>query len=1002
MPHLTLGLDLGPNSIGWALVEEDESGSPQGLEAAGVRVFQEMVDRQKKTPKNHKRRDARQARRQRARRKMRRDTLTRELIRSGLLPESAEDRRKLFGFDQKKEEQNDPYEIRKRGLDDELTPHELGRAVFHLNQRRGFLSNRKVRDSGDKKKEDGVVKKEIGELRKEIEESGSRTLGEFLADTPKKRNRRTERAMYEEEFDALWKKQAAFKPELLTDALRARIRKILFFQRPLKLQKFLVGKCTFEPHKKRCPWCRPEAQWFRALQDVNHLEVRVPETGGYRPLDQSEREVIKEQLREKKTLGWNGVRKALGFHSGETFNIEEGGKKNLMGARTLIDVRKILTKKTWEAMSGEREEFLDELFSTHKEETLLKRLEKRWRLSDEKADALLNTEFQPGYASLSLRAIRRITPHLERGLNYHDACRAAGYRHEYEKEIDAKEALPRAPELRNPIVQKAIYEVRKLVNAVVREYGMPRRIRVELARDLKIGKKQKDALNRRNRQNRDLNDEARKVMEEVGVSDNGANRLRYRLWKQQKGQCPYTGASIGARDIFSPEYEVDHVLPYSRTLDDSYMNKVLSKASANREKGDSTPHEWRSGDSGEFTKMRQRVSSMKDMPYSKRRRFEQKELELDKFIERQLNDTRYISREVKDYLKDLGADMQITTGQATAALRRFWDLNKILAVDSDLEKNRADHRHHAIDALVVALTSRSLFKSIADIAAEYREHAVLVLNRRHFSLREPWPGFMADVRGEVEKIVVSHQPLRKISGAFHEETAYGRISRDGEDVFVRRVPLESLRPPQVEKIVDRRIRELVRERMKAHDGKAKDAFAKPLYLEHSNKGKGRTRIETVRVAENLNPDGLFGVKRKGEAKPFKYYALGNNHHVEIIENIETGRRAGRVVTAMEAARRARRARTSIVRRDCEEGQRFVMSLSINDVVKLDEPVNGCDMYRVQKIGNIVATGAIQITLRTHASASIDDNATRLLVSPNTLRGRKMSVDPLGKLEAAHD
>lgn len=995
MRHLTLGLDLGPNSIGWALVEEDEAGDPQGLEAVGVRIFQEMVDRQKKTPKNHKRRDARQARRQRSRRKMRRDTLQNELVRCGFLPESAEERETLF-------QRTDPYEIRKRGLDNELTSHELGRAIFHLNQRRGFLSNRKVRDTKDKKKEDGVVKQEIGELKKEISESGSRTLGEFLSEQPKKRNRRTDRKMYEDEFDVLWQKQAEFHSEQLTDALRARMRKILFFQRPLKLQKDLVGKCTFEPHKKRCPWCRPEAQWFRALQDVNHLEVRDPESGGYRPLRQDEREAIKKQLHEKKTLTWNGVRKTLELHSGETFNIEdrgEGGKKHLIGASTLVDVKKILTKKTWEAMhQSEQKEFLEDLFSIQKEEALLKRLEEHWKLTREQADALLNTEFQPGYASLSLRAIRRITLHLERGLNYHDACRAAGYQHDYEKEIDAKDALPPAPNLRNPIVQKAINEVRKLVNAIIRKYEKPTRIRVELARDMKLGQKQKARLNAQNRKNRDLNDEARGVMAELGVFDNGENRLRYRLWKEQKGQCPYTGRSIGARDIFSPEYEVDHILPYSRTLDDSYMNKVLSLASANRAKGNDTPWEKWGSDTGRFSQMRQRVSSMKEVPYSKKRRFDQKEIKTDEFISRQLNDTRYISREVSSYLKGLGTDIQITTGQATAALRRSWGLNVILAVDSDMEKNRADHRHHAIDALVVALTNRKLFYSIANLSEEVRE----ILGKRRFPLPDPWPGFIGEVREKVESIVVSHQPLRKISGAFHEETAYGRIVHDAQEVFVRRVPLESLTAKQVEKIVDRRIRELVQERLEAQGGSAKTAFAKPLYLEHSRNGSGRTLIKTVRVAENLNPKGLFGVKREGEEAPFKYYALGNNHHIEIIENVETGKRAGRVVTAMEAARRARRARSAIVRRDCEEGWRFVMSLSINDLVKLDEPENGRDLYRVQKISNIVATGTIQITLRTHTSASIDDNATRLLVSPNTLGGRKMSVDPLGNLEAAHD
>ena len=986
MPPLTLGLDLGPNSIGWTLIEENEAGDPARLEAMGVRAFQEMVDRKTKTPKNHKRRDARQARRQRGRRKMRRETLRYQLMRAGLLPEDAGALRGLF-------HEADPYEIRKRGLDEELTPHELGRAIFHLNQRRGFLSNRKVRDSGEKKKEDGVALKEIGELKKEIKEAGSRTLGEFLAGKPKKRSRRTERRMYEEEFDVLWRKQAARHPDLLTDALRARVRKTLFFQRPLKVQKFLVGKCAFEPHRKRCPWCRPEAQWFRALQDVNHLEIKDPKTRLYRPLREDEREAIKGLLRERKTLSWKSVRRTLDLHEGETFNIEDGGKKNLIGARTLIDVRKILTKETWEAMpEAERKALFEDLFSIDKEELLLKRLERRWNLSREQVNALLNTKLQPGYASLSLRAIRRITPHLERGLNYHDAYQEAGYQREDQKEVEAGDALAPAPALRNPIVQKAINETRRVVNAIIRKYKRkPDIIRVELARDMKLSQKRKKALDLQNRKNRDLNDEARKLMAELGVSDNGGNRLRYRLWKEQKCKCPYTGRSIGGRDIFSPEFEIDHILPYSRTLDDSYMNRTLSLASANRAKGNNTPREWKEGGEG-FADMLQRVAAMKEMPFSKRRRFEQKELDTDGFIDRQLNDARYISREVSRYLQALGAEVQVTTGQATAALRRSWRLDGILAIDSDLEKNRADHRHHAIDALVIALTSRKLFLSIASLSEEQRE----VLGKKRFPLPPPWPGFMDEAREKVGGIVVSHQPLGKITGAFHEETAYGRIEHEGREAFVRRVPLESLTAKQAEKIVDARVRELVSDRMAAHDNKARDAFAnKPLWLEHSRKRTGRTRIRTVRVAENLNPDGLFGVKRQGEETPFKYYAYGNNHHVEIIENEKTGRRKGVVVTAMEAARRARREGVPIVRRDHGPEWRFVMSLSINDMVRLDAPVNGCDLYRVQLIS---AIGQRQvITLRAHTAASLDDNETRIITSPNTLRGRKISVDPLGNI-----
>ena len=994
MSRMTLGLDLGPNSIGWAIIEENEAGDPRSLEAMGVRAFQEMVDRESKTPKNHERRKARLARRQRARRKRRREKLRNQLVRGGLLPGDAGALRKLF-------HEADPYEIRKRGLDEELTPCELGRAIFHLNQRRGFKSNRKVLDSGEKKKEDGVVLQEIAGLKKEMAAAGSRTLGEFLAAISRegrKRSRYTERKMYEEEFDLLWRKQAARRPRLLSDELRDNIREALFSQRPLKLQKNLVGKCAFEPYKKRCPLYRPEAQWFRALLDVNNLEVRDPETGEDRSLREDEREVIKKRLREQKTLSWNAVRRALRLHDGEIFNLEQDERKELPGARTLLDVRKILGKEAWEAMpEKKRNKFLEDLFSIHKEETLKKRLKEYWGIQSQ-IEGLLKLKFESKHAKLSLRAIRKITPHLERGLKYAAACIAAGYKHEYQKEIEAGDLLLRAPNIRNPIVQKAINEVRKVVNAIIREYGKPDRIRVELARDMKRSKEHREEERKKNAKNRKLNLRAKEKIEAQGLPYNHGNRIRYRLWEDQKGVCPYTGESIGMSQIFSEAVHVDHILPYSRTLDDSYMNKALCKASANQEKKNATPYEaWGQKDPERFDKIRQRVFSMKDMPYRKRRRFEQKKIDLDGFIERQLNDTRYISREVSNYLKQLGVRVDVTRGQVTHDLRHFWELNEILAADSSLkngsvmEKNRADHRHHAIDALVVALTTRKIFQRLA------RFYGVRTLPEKQ---RFPWPGFKDEVRRKVKGIVVSHQPLRKISGAFHEETAYGRIKHKGGPAFVRRVPLESLTAPQVKKIVDRRIRELVRERMEAHGNKARDAFAnKPLWLEHSRKGAGRTPIKTVRVAENFNPDGLFHVRRQGEEEPFKYYAYGNNHHVEIIENAKTGRRKGVVVTAMEAARRARRERTPIVRRDHGPEWKFVMSLSINDLVKLDEPVNGCSLYRVQKLS---AIGSGQITLRAHTAASLDDNATRLLASPNTLRGRKVSVDPLGKLETAHD
>ena len=435
--------------------------------------------------------------------------------------------------------------------------------------------------------------------------------------------------------------------------------------------------------------------------------------------------------------------------------------------------------------------------------------------------------------------------------------------------------------------------------------------------------------------------------------------------------------------------EIDHILPYSRTLDDSYMNKVVCLTRENREKGNDTPYEKWHGNAERFAEILQRVTAMKEMPWNKRRKFEQTEVNLDDFISRQLNETRYISHEVSNYLKLLGSNVQVSTGQTTAILRRAWDLNGILAADRDVEKNRRDHRHHTIDALVIALTSRPLFQRIARTAADQRA----VLGERRLALGTPWESFQSEVREKLMALIVYHAPARKIAGAFHEETAYGEVMMEGAKVYVRRVPLEDLKSTMLNKIVDRRIRFLVKERLTAHDGNTKKAFADPIYLEHSRKGTGRTRIKSVRVAENVS--NLYRVTAGNGQQPIKSYVLGNNHHVEIIENVHTGKRKGVFVTTMEVAHRVRRQKLPPVQRDHGPDWKFIMSLTANDMVQIDD--NGeRRTYRVQKMSKG------RITFRLHTAATLDDTSHRLIKTPNTLRCTKVIVDPLGNVRPAHD
>ncbi len=1011
MSNFTLGLDMGTNSIGWAMIGHDNEEQPSGLIACGTRIFQEAVDAKTKTPKNKARRDARSARKLVSRRKMRRDNLLNLLLQNNLLPKDASYREKLF-TDNKL---FDPYQLRKRALDEKLTPYELGRVLYHLCQRRGFQSNRKA-----KSKEDGDVITAITSLRQKMIDFKSRTLGEYLASQPVKRNRYTDRAMYQEEFELIWQSQEKYHPDMLNPAFKVTIHNTIFFQRPLKVQKNLVGKCTFEPSRKRAARALLETQRFRMLQDLNHLAIKNPITREYRPLATDEREKLLNLLEKQKTLGWSAARKKLKLHEGEVFNLEEGKKKELIGNRTDYALRSIL-KENWDNLPPEKQNALiTDMLTIDSEQGFLNRMTSHWGFDAETAEKLAKTELEQGYARLSRKAICKILPFLEEGLNYFVACFAAydscppdkkqqiinfvkagmefdkacktvGYNYSNITQQTFTDKLGEPPYLRNPVVQKALYETRKVINTIIREYEKPATVRIEMARDMKLTKRQKDELQKKQNKNKQANEQAKKILQdEFGIQNPTREDIqKYNMWLECKMICPYTGAEISRTMLFSSKVEVEHILPYSRTLDDSYMNKTLCIAEENRIKHNKTPYEAYHANTERYEGILQHV---KILPWPKRKKFEQKEIDTDKFVERQLNDTRYICTEVKKYLQSLGVSVEISKGEATAALRHRWNLNRILARDGIIEKNREDHRHHAVDAVVIALTSRALFQKLSRLSAQ----SGTALSERGFYLDKPWPSFYEDVDEKVKNIIVSHAPSRKISGALHEETAYGYS--EYEECFVYRKPLSNLTENEIEKIRDAKIKQLVQERLARFDGNLKKAFGdenNPLL--HID---GKTPIKSVRLKVNLNKNITYPiVDTKGSA--YKYFKYGNNHHVEIIENITTGQRKGIFVTALEAAKRARRDKMAILQKDQVPEWKFIMSLCINDIVETKDDEKN-KLYRVQKISS---GKQMEITLK-HLNDSMPDynDNTWAMKSATATKAimRKVAVDAIGNIYTCND
>lgn len=1066
-----LGIDLGTSSIGWALVEE-EDGIARRLLGCGVRIFSEVTDPQKRdsfVPKNRERRQKRGMRRNLARRAERIRAAKEALLEAGLLPQDEAERNRVV-------DELDPYELRARALDEKLTPHEIGRALFHLAHRRGFKSNRKalfaeldrldprVREfvarpetddeegreelSKEEKKEQSKTLKEIAELRQNIQNSGCRTLGEYLFrlnsgraphERVRARERRTDRAMYEEEFEAIWEAQQPHYPDMLTDGMRAKLFQAIFYQRPLRKPYVLrrvklpdgtealklkprstVGRCQFERHHRRADRALLLSQEFRIWQDLSHIEVLTDNQEGWRFLTLDERRKVAAALEGKEKLTWTQFRKVLGLTAEARINFEvDGGKKEFVGNITDVRLRRIVGDE-WNTWPRERKDKLVEaLLTIDDKAALVKHLLEHpmWRFDPRTAYRLSILQLPSGVMSLSARAMDRILfgPKqkgggeripgfgLMNGQNYHDACQAAGYLRADQIEQALSEKLERPLPTRNPVVDHALHQVRKLVNAIIREYGRPDAATVEMARDMKLNREQRERILRENRENREQREWAIMKAKELGIEEPSADQILWlRLLKECNYTCPYTGKPITERSLLTGDFEIEHIIPYSRCLDDSYMNKTLCQTEFNRHtKRGKTPYELFSGDEQKYGEVKLRI---KDFPKPKRARFEQIEVDTEKFVARQLNDTRYICRATKDYLKQVIPEVDVSRGGATAALRHVWGLNGMLPApppDSEKakEEKRTDHRHHAIDAVVIACTTRSLLKRLSDITAKGGSVTLRqTVDDERIKFPAPWPTLRDDVKAALDDMVVSFAPTRKLFGGLHEEGIYG-VHLDGDrPMYHIRKRLEDLSVGQIKDIRDPELRALVEKRVAAAGGDLKKAFAEPLTYKGAPVRRARIRVARDPKATVQLPHG--------------HAFLGSYHHVEILECLrahtdeegktwKVGQRKGVFVSMLEAAERAHGKprqgipKRPIVQRDHGPDWKFVMSLSQGDLVRMDEDGK---LYRVQMLS--LTNNRIDVRLATCTGGDVNWGVKRC--SPNVLRCTKVNTDLLGRVFPAND
>lgn len=991
-----LGLDIGSNSIGWALLDLAEKPAIVGM---GVRVFPEGVDRDTKgleKSKNATRREARGARRTHQRRNLRKQQLLSILQSKGLLPKDDSQLMSLF--------HTSPYELRKKGLDEKLEPYEFGRVLYHISQRRGFKSNRK---SG-KAKEDGVVIKGANALQTEMDNKKCRTIGEYFAglnpDEQRIRGKYTFRSMYEWEFDKLWAKQAEFYPEVLTEDLRKKVRdEIIFFQRPMRWDPDRIGNCELEPGEKRCPRGDWYARRFRLLQDVNNLIIQNPD-GTEQKLSAEQRKILLDELGQKEKLTFDKIREKLELIETQKFNAEyrigRSGKtvESLKGDNFSWSMRSknIFGPKVWDAMDEQEKIKLNEWLVEFEDDQLIEKIRSEYGFNDEQIKAFLKISLPQGYMSFSRKAIIKILEFMEQGAIEPEA-KAVAYRDKKTtREENNLDKLPMPEDLRNPIVNKALFEVRKVVNAIVREFGKPSKVKIEMARDVQGNKRQRDELHWKQHENKERNEDARKrLVEDIGINNPTRNDvIKYNLWVECGKRCPYTGRQISQEALFgsNPEFQVEHILPYDRSLDDSFMNKTLCEVHENiHVKRNQTPFEAYIHDLEKYEQIKQNI---KVLPWPKRQKFLQSEINLDTHISRELNDTRYICREMVGYLKQLGVNVRGTRGKITAELRHQWGLDGIfdeLGVWRD-----DDHRRHAVDAVVVGVTENEHLRKLA--RSKYS-----VTGER---FDPPWQDFREEVREKVRHLNVSHRVQRKVSGKLHEETNYGPTKKENKYVF--RKKLEDLTLPMVADIVDDTVRKIVIGRLKEkgidiEEGERKipkEVWNEPLYMRTTKVNK-QVPIKKVRICEVFG-DNMIPMKDKlGEV--YRAVAPGSNHHIEIFEyKDEKGRtkRDGKVVSMFESVRRSQ-SDEPVVQREREPGKNFIGSLARNEMFMLKLDDGSEVLHRVQKI---IYDGRIVLRPHTYSGKLSDSDKPPIIQrkSASTLKGYKITVDPIGRIYPAND
>ncbi|MGE4278881.1 MAG: type II CRISPR RNA-guided endonuclease Cas9 [Magnetospirillum sp.] len=848
--NLYLGIDLGIASCGWALCTDDE------IIGMGTRTFDAPETAKENTPTNQLRRQARGMRRVIDRRRQRMNDIRDLLHRHGLL--DTDGKHALASC------ADAPWRARAEGLERKLTPHELALALGHMAKHRGFKSNSK-RDRGN----DPEAGKMLTAVAKTQERLEGRTIGQMFWQDPefqaRKRNRDGDysRTVLRDDLISetrlLLRAQRRLGSTFASQELEDQFIELAFTQGELRDSWDMVGKCPFEPTEMRAAKHAPSFERFRLLQRLAHLEV------GGRRLGADDISAAMKDFGHQQGMTFKRLRKLLNIPPDQHFagiNADEEGKRDVAtrtggampGSHALYTA---LGEAGWQSLN-KTPAILDEIAAVlafRESDDSIRRHLQELGLEPLILTALLDgvtkgifAKFK-GAGHISAKAARAISPHLAQGMTYDKACEQVGYDH-------ARRAEGDIDTIRNPIAKKALLEGMKQVNAVIeahrRQYGIPTHIHVELARE--VGKSQEErqeitaGIEKRNSRKDALRAQFRT---DIGRDcANAEELLRFELWKEQNNRCLYSDTYITTEEVCDGSItQVDHILPLSRSSDDSYANKTLCRTKANQDKGSKTPFEWLGGDSATWDRLSLGVNGCLGMKGYKKRVYLLKDASIleSRFVNRNLNDTRYACRLLLHALKGRypsikEQNIRARPGPLTDRLRRAWGIQGLKKDPNG--KRIEDDRHHGLDALIIAYIDQSRLQRLTELFKKAEQEGS---PREFAALEPPWDGFRRDAIQAWETITVSRAERRRARGAGHAATIRQVAERDGEKVVYERKSVEALTEKDLDRVKDaernHRVIESLRTWIKA--GKPKGSAP----LDHQGQP-----IRKVRLATNKKVD----------------------------------------------------------------------------------------------------------------------------------------------------